>query len=137
MSYLLGYLLTLPLFWPTLICIFEDEIAGRAGATADKWLSRNAAKIRMTGNSFGIFRFTASLLALNFLVVGKVHGPVLSHNLVGAGTKLGELAVNSSSFLANAHLYFRRRNRWSCWCHCQQMAQQEYRQNKNDRQQLW
>ena len=91
---------------------FKDANVGRPGV-ANYQRSRSTG-ISMTNNSFGMFRVTASLPALNFLIIGRVHGPVLSHNWVGAGNTLGELVVNSSLFLANAHLYFRRRNRWFC-----------------------
>ena len=37
----------------------------------------------MTDNKFGRFRVTASLLALNFLVIGRVDGAMLSHNTLG------------------------------------------------------
>ena len=50
------------------------------------------------------------------------------------GNTIGELVVSSSSFLGNAHLYFRRRNRW--FCRNQQPAQQECQDN-NDQQQVW
>ena len=59
------------------ICILEDEIVGSAFAN-----SRNA-RITVTNNNFGRFRVTASLLTLNFLVIGKVHGALLSHNKLG------------------------------------------------------
>ena len=95
----------------------------------------------MSNNKFGRFRIIApSLLALNFLVIGQVRGPVLSRNRVGSGNSTTrELAVtsSSSSFFANAHRYFQRRRCWSS-CHLQLPAQQECRRRDiNDKQQLW
>ena len=61
--------------------IFEEVIVG-PGVTNNK-LSRNA-RITMTDNRFGRFHVTASQPALNFLVIGNVHGAMLSHNTLGA-----------------------------------------------------
>ena len=52
-----------------------------------------------------------------------------------AGNTIGELAVSFSSFLVNAHLYFRRRYRWSC--HRQQPATRQECQYNNGQQQNW
>jgi hypothetical protein len=65
---------------PSSIRIFADEILGPA--ITNNQLNRNA-RITMTNNKFGRLRVIMSLLAINFLVVGKVHGAVLSHNTVG------------------------------------------------------
>ena len=75
----MSWLLAFPLFWSTPICIFEGDIDGPA--LSNNQLSRNAG-ITMTNNKFGRFRVTASLplLALNFLLIGRVDGAMLSHN---------------------------------------------------------
>ena len=71
---------------------FKDEIAGPA--LPNNQLNGNSeSSITMTDNNFGRFRVTESLLVLNLLVVGRVHGAVLSHNTVGPGNMIGELAV--------------------------------------------
>ena len=119
------------------VCIFEDKIVGPA--VANNQFSRDHdASITMSNNKFGRFRVIApSLLVLIFLVIGQVRGPVLSRNRVGSGNSTtSELAVtsSSSSFFANAHLYFQRRRRWSS-CHRQLPAQQECRRRDiNDQQ---
>ena len=76
----MSWLLAFPLFWPTPICIFEGDIDGPA--VSNNKLGRNA-NITMDNNKIGRFRVTASLLALNFLVIGRVQGPMLSHNTLG------------------------------------------------------
>ena len=50
-----------------------------------------------------------------------------------AGNRIGELAL-TTGLLANVHLYFQRRNRWSC--RHQQPHQQEC-QDSNDQQLHW
>ena len=74
--------LALALFWshPSSIYFFPDEILGPV--VTSNQLSRNA-RITMSDNKLGRLRVIASPLAINFPVVGKVHGAVLSHNTVG------------------------------------------------------